>query len=601
MLMKQVATAFAPADELLSLKLYRDLIYHVIIALIAIFTAKAFYTFKKMILYQKTVFVLKSWTVFEILVLTLVVFNFFSFRYFQPFNYILILLTTIGGLVVSLNMKWVAYLNFNQKWRSILLLLIVFLIAFSFIEFIYNQSSTLQSTIYDSYDHHGIYNDLGTKIFFICIFLFITFYCMSSILVLLFNLPTSSVFEQKIGEIFSIQQLSETIKLTNNESEIYQSLIDTSFVATFSDAVWLEVVDNENQFVDFKNLHIDKYDIFELKKALKKEGHNLKKNIISIKDLSSLKYLDKSKYKSCLVIPLNSSSQYLGSIGFLKETKDSFNNESIDIATTLAHQASTAIANSRLLVEEIKTEQYKKELKIASDVKKKLLPPIPVLSEKFDSYVKSNSADEVGGDFFSAGTYTENTFFFVIADISGHGTSAAFNMAQLKGAFEALLPLQLTSDELLKSLNAALSKCLEKTSFISLTLVFIHTDTNEVEINRAGHCPTLFFNSKKEIESIQGRGLGLGILRNETYSQHIAAETRKVDKDDILFLYTDGLVESTNDKNEEYGMERISNVLMNNSHLSSSEIVSNSLKSLNDFCGDTPITDDVTCLVIKFN
>ncbi len=585
------------SEELLSPKLYQDLIYHFIIAFITIFAAKTFYTFKRMILYQKTILISKSWTVFESVTLCLIVFNFFPYDYFEPFNYIIVASTTVAGLVLSVNMKWVAYLNFNQKWRSILLLFIILLIAGSFIEFIYNQ--TKGELIYDTYDHHGIYHDLGSKVFFISLSLFILFYCVSSILVLLFNLPTSSVFEQKIGEIFSIQKLSETIKLTNNESEIYQTLIDTSYVATFSDAIWLEVVDEDGNYKDFKNLNIDKYDIFELKKALKKEGHYFKKNTVQIQELKKLKHLDEFKHKSCLIIPLTASSQYLGAIGFLKDTKEGFNQEIKNIAAMLAHQASTAIVNSRLLVEEIKTQQYKKEIKIAEEVKKKLLPSIPKLSEAFDSSVKTISADEVGGDFYTSGQLSDNKYYYAIADISGHGTSAAFNMAQLKGAFEALIPLGLSSSELLEKLNLAISACFEATSFLSMTILIIDTLEKTVEINRAGHCPTLLLSDNTE--TIQGKGLGLAILRNKEFSQHIQPEYRIWKKGNTILLFTDGFVESTNIDNQEFGLENLTNVFEKNSNLSTPEIVEALFKELQHFCGDQPITDDVTCLVIKFN
>ncbi|MDB4835184.1 SpoIIE family protein phosphatase [Cyclobacteriaceae bacterium] len=599
-----ITKLFAEHYPGINTKLIKDLIYHLIIAYITIFSGKAFYTCKKMILFQKTPLVEKTWTVFEYASLSLLAFNFIPFNQYPTLNYSAIVIVVLLCFSLSINMKWVAYLNFNQKLRTILLLTIILLISAAFVEFIYNESVKQEELFYDTYDHHRLFEDLGLKPFIISTFIFIVFYSFSSILVSLFNLPTSSVFEQKIGEVFSIQQLSNTIKFTNNESEIYQSLIDTSHIATFADAAWLEVIDDNNRFIDFKHIEIDKYDVFEIKTALKKEQLDLQKAPTEIKQLNKIKHYNphKIKYQSCLIIPLTSSSQYLGAIGLLKEAKDSFQTEATDIATTLANQASTAIVNSRLLNQEIKNERYKKELKIASEVKKKLLPPINQLSEHFESFVLSESADEVGGDFYTSGKYNDDQYYFAIADISGHGTSAAFNMAQLKGAFEALVPFELSPNDLIAQLNRALSKCFETTSFVSMTIVMINTRKKTIDINRAGHCPTLFYTSQdQKIESIMGRGLGLGILRDDSFNEHIETQSRQYKTNDTILLYTDGIIESTNTKNEEFGAEQLQKSFLANANLSTSAIVSHTMQELHQFCDTESINDDVTCLAIKFN
>ncbi len=590
--------------SILDSKLYIDLIYHLNITLVAIFTAKAFYSFKRMILYQKSPFLLKSWQLFEYSLLGLLFFNFFPLDYFNPFTYILIGAISFGGLILSLNMKWVAYLNFKQKWKNILLLIIILLIAASFLEYIYNQSEQQQAHVFNTYDKHNLYNDLGEKAFVIGLFTFIVFYCISSILVILFNLPTSSVFEKKIGEVFSIQKLSETIQLTNNEKEIYDSLLDTTMTTSFADAAWLEIVDKKGKHIDFINLEIEKHDVFEIKNIIKKDGWNENKKIIIIKNLNNKKKpnIPEFKFQSVLVVPLFSSSKYLGSLGLLKEVKDGFDKEGINITQTLTNQASTALINSRLLVEAIETERYQKEIKIAKEVKKKLLDNINVTTNDFDIYTYTESADEVGGDFYSSGQLSPNKYYVVIADIAGHGTSAAFNMAQLKGVFQALIPLKLSIKDFLIQANTALSQCLEKNIFLTLTLLFIDTKTKSIEIGRAGHCPTLMHTAHtKKTEYIKNKGLGLGILRNNKYAQHIETYTRSYNKEDVILLFTDGLAEAKNKQKEEYGFE---NILINTDKVMNQtpvEIVKSTITSMYDFCEDIIPEDDITCLCIKFN
>lgn len=585
-------------------KLYLDLIYHFNIALVAVFTSKAFFSFKRMILYQKSANLLKAWKLFEFAILSLLFFNFFPLDYFKPFNFIFIGVVSLGGLILSLNMKWVAYLNFKQKWKNILLLIIILLISASFLEYIYNQPEQQQAHVVNTYDHHDLYNDLGEKAFVIGIFIFIVFYCISSILVILFNLPTSSVFEQKIGEVFNIQKLSETIQLTNDESEIYASLLDTSITTSFADAAWLEVIDNNGRYIEFINYQVDKVDVFELKKAFKKSGIKNQEDLIYVKDLKKQKHFISQgfQFQSVVAIPLYSSSKFLGTLGLLKEVKDGFDKEAIDIAQTLSQQASTAMVNSRLLVDAIENERYQKEIKIAKEVKKKLLDNRNVETTAFDIHSFTKSADEVGGDFYSTGVLSQGRYYIVIADISGHGTSAAFNMAQLKGVFQALIPLGLTIEQFLTQANTALSHCLEKTSFLTLTLMFIDTNTKEIEIGRAGHCPTLYYSSEViETQYIKNKGLGLGILRNDKYSQHIETYSRKYSSNDAILLFTDGLVEAKNKVGDEYGYKNVLNHAENVMGLSPVEIVESSVQSMYEFCEGVVPDDDITCLCVKFN
>lgn len=596
-------SVFFQANTIKDYKLYINLIYHLNLALIAIFIAKSFYTFKRLILYQKSITLLKGWKLFEFSLLTLLFFNFFPLEYFKPINYILIGAISLGGLTLSLNMKWVAYLNFRQKWKNIFLLIIILLISASFLEHIYNHTENSHFAL-NTYDHHDLYYDLGQKAFIIAVFSFIIFYSTSSALVILFNLPTSSVFEQKIGEVFSIQKLSETIQITNNEEEIYNSLLETSMTTSFADAAWLEIMDNDGKYTDFINLNIEKYEVFDIKKSLKYIGWYKDKKTVVIKDINKknkLKNFD-SQFHSVLVIPLYATSKYLGKLVLLKKEQDAFNKEATNISQTLANQASTAIINSRLLKEALINEQYQKERKIAKEVKKKLLDNNNIETTAFDIYTYTKSADDVGGDFFATGQLSNNKFYTVIADISGHGTSAAFNMAQLKGVFQALIVQNIDIKTLLIQANTALSNCLEKNIFLTLTILFIDINKKTVEIGRAGHCPTIYYSATtKTTEYIKTKGLGLGILRNSNYSQHIETYTRNYESNDVILLYTDGLVEAKNNKNEEYGYENVHKTTAKASEKTPVEIVKQSVEAMYDFCGDIIPEDDITCLCIKFN
>src|SRR5690606_37286955 len=135
---------------------------------------------------------------------------------------------------------------------------------------------------------------------------------------------------------------------------------------------------------------------------------------------------------------------------------DGFNKEMINIISTFVGQACISVENHRLLNEAIKNERYKEELEIAQRVQRSLLPSSLHHNSSFEISGFSEAADEVGGDFYDTFQFNENLFALIIGGVSGKGTSAAFNMSQMKGIFHSLVQLNLSPAEFIIKSNSAL-------------------------------------------------------------------------------------------------------------------------------------------------
>ncbi len=590
--------SFGNKNTLMHNKTFMNIVYHLNIIFVSIFVAKIFYIFKEMILYHRSKALQTGWNIFEIIIYLSLGMSIIPLNFFNPFHITFLIVATSFGLVLSLNMKWVAYLNFKQKWRSILLIFLILMICASFMKYIYDHSNLANT-------HHTIINDLFEKDFIIVIFLFITFYCISSILVILFNLPTSSVFEQKIGEILNFQKLSQSIQVIDEESQIYDILLETSISTVLADAAWLEIIDNKGHFCAFVNKNVDKYDIFELKKICK-QNNILKTNEVSyIKDLNKLKKTDRivkeTPYRSLLLVPLYTHNKSLGLLGLIKNVPDGFNKDIIDIVNSFVSQASISIENARLMSEAIEHERYKEEIKIAQNVQKKLLPTSLCQSNFFEIKAFSEAADEVGGDYYDSFQLSDTKTAIVIGDVSGHGTTAAFNMAQLKGVFQSLILMNFSPIDFVKYANKALSNCLERNTFITLSLFVIDVEEKTITSARAGHCPSMYYHFEtREVTQTQKKGLGLGILRSNDFGKHIVESVQHYKPNDVLFLYTDGIIEARNFEKEEYGTKRLEESVKQNGELNSTLIIQNIINELYTFCDNQKLEDDYTCLAIKF-
>ena len=246
--------------------------------------------------------------------------------------------------------------------------------------------------------------------------------------------------------------------------------------------------------------------------------------------------------------------------------------------------------------------RYKEELAIARRVQRSLLPEKLEHNKCFDLAVYSESTDEVGGDYYDSYKINDHQFVLIIGDVAGHGTSAAFTMSQLKGVFHSLVPLGFPAKEFVVRVNEALSKCLGKAAFLTLTYLIVDTRKREVKFVRAGHCPTLYYRKKDEnFLNFENKGMGIGILRNNEFAQHLDENEVKYKTGDLIVLYTDGVVECKNEGQEEFGVDRLQEIIKKVAGRNVMEVQDAILQELAIFSGKTNVSDDLTVMVIKFN
>jgi len=583
-------------SKLMQNPLMVNFFYHINLGAVIIFLVSTFIVWKRLILYQKNKRLLVIWQIFEYSILASLLYSFFQINAQQwLFNGLLGLLI-LYGLFLSFNLKWIAYLNFKQKWRSILLLVLVILYLYYFVNNLFGFSTEFNLVL-----------DLLDNIYILSIVGFIFMYALVSILVILFNLPTSSVFEQKISEVLNFQRLSQSIQKGDSENQVYEVLLESSTNAVFSTSAWLEIYEDDEPNEILKS-NISDLKITQVRKSIQDSGiyaylnkhkqNNFKKEL----NLNKLNTnLNDPDYGSVLVMPLIIQDRQIGLLVLLKDVSDGFNKEMTNIISSFVNQACISIENFELLSEALKNERYREELKIASRVQKSLLPHSLISDKEFEMHAFYESADEVGGDYYDFFKIAEHKTAVIIGDVSGKGTSASFNMSQMKGVFHSLVQFDLDAKTFFKRANHALSHCLEKTSFITAAYYSINSTEKSISFSRAGHCPGLFYNKKdKKAEYFHNKGMGLGIVRNDSFEKFIDISKIHYNSGDILFLYTDGIIEAKNADNEEFGYDRLSNYLEQNSAKSPKDIQAGLIKYLYEFIGTENLEDDYTALIIRF-
>jgi len=543
-----------------------NIFYHINFAWTSAFLISTTLLWRHLILYQKNKQVVKQWRVFELSMLGALFFVFFNhnnFDYSFLFGLVILLVVSIR---LAVNLKWIPYLNFKEKWKTLLFLFLILL------------SSGILFYRVLSYGNEAILQiNLTDNLFIMALFGFVFAYGLFSFLVTLFNLPTSSVFEQKLTEAINFQKLSQSIQPEDNEEQVLDILLDSCISASYSDGAWIA-----------------------LAALIPKETQSW--TLSPSTEQAQTVRLNHDVYKSALLVPLIVNKSIVARIVLIKEVKEGFNKEMMNIIGTFARQACISVENHRLLNQAIANERYQEELKIAQRVQKALLPLELDHPDSFEICAYSNTADEVGGDYYDTYQVDAAHFVVIMGDVSGKGTSAAFHMAQMKGVFQSLIQLGLKPAEFMKKANAALSKCLERNHFITASIFEIDTSSQTFCHARAGHIPTLWYKAKeKTAEFISMEGLGLGIVRNPSYQNHVHEKTFNYQKGDILVLLTDGILEGRNEKGEQFGYERLKNLVEANPQLAPSILQQVIIDSLHQFVGgDGMIDDDYSLLVVKF-
>jgi len=240
----------------------------------------------------------------------------------------------------------------------------------------------------------------------------------------------------------------------------------------------------------------------------------------------------------------------------------------------------------------------KAELVVAADIQKSFLPGKIPSPKGFDIAATSIPAKEVGGDFYDF-AMQEGILQLVIADVSGKGVPAALFMALSRIIVRACsVPLRSGFERLRCANKMIVDESGSDTSgmFVTLFLGRLNLLDRILVYANAGHNPPLLFRAdSKSIEKMDVTGVALGMMAEMEYEQRQVS----LAFGDVLLLYTDGIVEAMNKKEDLFGESRLRSALTAAAGLSAQEILDSILRDLAGFTEGMEQSDDITAVVIK--
>lgn len=244
--------------------------------------------------------------------------------------------------------------------------------------------------------------------------------------------------------------------------------------------------------------------------------------------------------------------------------------------------------------------RMQKSLSLAMEVQKNLLPSDSPSLHGLDIAGHSTYCDETGGDYFDfldvSGT-DQDSAVIVIGDVMGHGVAAALLMATARGILRSRCAVPGSLADFLQHLNDMLVIDTQGERFMTMLLVTLSGKKDKLRWASAGHGPPILYDPESEtFPTLDGGGLPLGLVEGESYREYWQPGIKP---GTILLATTDGLEETMNEQGEQYGKQRLEQLLKENAAKSAEEISQAIRQSLASFRGAGSQDDDLTFVVAK--
>ncbi len=500
----------------------------------------------------------------------------------------------ISILLIAINSVRISWIAFLQKKEKISLLIISVIIAVLFIVNLVNSGpGNIHYQMLASFSP-SLARFLNILMIYGAIYFGVLFFTT------LFHLPTAEAYDRKAQEVSSLQYFSKLITEVLDFNDLAETVTDIATKVCNADAAWILWKDKK-EFTTIAHKNIGYLDAREISNFIYRKIKNkppVGTEIYSLEKFERLSSLSEN-YFSVAASPLKTHTETKGYLVVSKKNNSIFNDEDINAINTFSDYAVVAIENSRLVEESIEKERLEKELDVAREVQKKILPLRHPDYKNLDISSVFIPAFEVGGDYYDFFEISESKLGFVIADVSGKGISAAFIMAEVKGIFESLSNTFTKPKDILISANKILKRTLDRSSFVSAAYGIIDTEREILTISRAGHCPAILIRDGVA-ETLKSSGIGLGLNFTEHFDNNLDETELDLNEEDLIVLYTDGITEAKNNELEDFGINNFEKILIENSQLTPDEIANKVIREVTVFSQSHSQYDDITLVILKW-
>ena len=302
------------------------------------------------------------------------------------------------------------------------------------------------------------------------------------------------------------------------------------------------------------------------------------------------------KVRSILAVPLQTNDKVIGLI-YLDSPDQirEFNREDLNLLTVMANVAAIRIEHARLNEIEETERAMAKDMQQAALIQARLLPDKPPKVEGLDLAAKTVAARAVGGDYYDFIHFSDGHVAMIVGDVAGKGTPAALLMSSLQARVHVLFDESTDLAAKIERLNRTTCANCPDNRFITFFVGIADPRTGDVKYVSAGHNPPLIVRTNGSYEALGGGGVILGILPIAKYQESYA----KMEPGDILVLFSDGVTEAADPNDNEFGDERLAQLIHQLRDRPAGEIVEEIHKAVHVFTEGAPPADDITVVIAR--
>ena len=328
-----------------------------------------------------------------------------------------------------------------------------------------------------------------------------------------------------------------------------------------------------------------------------------KKESLLVRDVGQeealLKQLSISEQQihSLMAVPLQTQDEVIGLIYvdsrlFVRE----FTADDLNLLTVLGNVAAIRIDHEKHVELQRQEQRRSLDLEQAAEIQRGILPTKPPDVPRLDVAGHNAACRTVGGDYYDFIQYPDGRLVLVLGDVAGKGMAAAMLMSNLQARVQMLTEEPMELDLLMGRLDKSIAANCPSNRFITLFMCVLDPKTGRAVYCNAGHNPAIVVRASGEVEELGAVGTVLGVLPDLGYENQYA----QLEPGDLLAIYSDGVTEATRDGDEEFGQERLAQMLIEHRHRNAAEVVESITNALGEWFFEGAPDDDVTLIVARY-
>jgi serine phosphatase RsbU (regulator of sigma subunit) len=301
---------------------------------------------------------------------------------------------------------------------------------------------------------------------------------------------------------------------------------------------------------------------------------------------------------SLMTAGLVHSGRASGLMRLYSRTPRTFTKQDRELLRAIADHAAMALAHARLRQLREQDQQMQRQLRVAADVQRRMLPRHMPSFPGFDLAGKYSPSYQLGGDFYDLFD-RRGRLGVALGDVVGKGVPAALIMSAVRASLRAYASGQARLEEIIERVNRATVRDTLESEFVTLWCGLIDPTSLDIEYCSAGHDPAMVFSPGGGYAELGDGGMALGIDPEQTY----AIGRHQLRRGDVLLTYTDGLPDASDFQDRKFGKERLRQcvlqLLADEPNASTQRVIEHISWTLRQFCGVRLAIDDVTMVAVR--